>query len=238
MEEGINGFKEKIKEINEFYRKATTRDEWKSVGEKGNELEQEMEEAKRPLEEIATAILTGFWGGYYYVRNAETEIEIGNLPFLTRKVWRYYNLVENPVLKVEYGYLLSTIASELEENFDQAAKITKKIRKIADETGNVTLFLKVMNNRGLQHMKMRDFEEAVNVFKEICQFKEIPEEAFGVAGNIMSNSGASKIRGKMNKKDGFRDLVSALDYYLRVEGGPKLDHLRGVRNRMLEAFKP
>ena len=61
-------FKGKMEEINTLYNKATTETEYTEAVERAEDLETRMEEAGESKDEIAEAILNGFWAEYYLQR--------------------------------------------------------------------------------------------------------------------------------------------------------------------------
>ena len=225
-------FEERIKEIDSLYGKAVKRQEYEILADKTGTLELEMKDTDKSVDEIGAAIYNGLFGDYYLVRKFIKTKE--NIEWIKKKVARYYSEIKEPSLKVKYGYLLTVIVSELEENFDEVKKIEKEIREIASKTGNTASIFREINARGLQKMKEKDFGGAVKVFNEINDFEEILKEDFRHAGNISSNRGAAKIRGDIDAIDGARDILLAADYYLQEEKPPR-KHLDGLRNRLREA---
>ncbi|MCK4520562.1 hypothetical protein KAT95_01705 [Candidatus Parcubacteria bacterium] len=227
-------FENRIEEINSLYAKAVGGEEYVSIMEKTNKLEEDMKEGGKSVEEIAEGIYNGFFGEYYWVRKFFTTDR--HISMLKESVGEYYQQIKEPSLKVKYGYLLTVIVSELEENFDEARRIEKEIREIASKTGNTASIFREINARGLRKMKESDFSGAVKVFNEINDFEEISREDFRHAGNIVNNRGAARIRGNIDIIDGARDLLLAADYYLQEEE-PSRGHLGGLRNRLREVME-
>ncbi len=229
----IKDFEERIEEIGALYAKAVDEEEYTTVMENSLLLREEMEKAGCILEEIAEAVFSGFFARYYWIRKFFINEEVTE--GLKEEVKKFYERITDPLLKVRYGYLLAIIVGELEEDFDEAKRLNKEIRQIAESTGNISEILREINSRGLQAAKEGNHILAIKIFSEIEAFTNIPEKAFRHAGNILNNRGASKIRGDISPIDGAVDLIAAVaDYYLREEE-PSLKHLDGIRNRLREA---
>lgn len=224
-------FEERIKGIEALYAGAVEEEQYLKVMEKAKELEGEMRGAGRPEEEIRQGIVKGFWAEYYWTNKFAKSA--GNIESVSKKVSGHYSETEDPKLKVECGYLLAMI-SELKEEPDEAEKILKEIQEIAEKEGDVASALRVLTARGLSRMKAKNYDEAVVVFDEIENFKDIPKEAILQAGNVYNNRGASKIRGSIDIVGGAKDLVTATDYYLQMDRPPR-KHFVGIRNRLGEA---
>lgn len=217
-----------VKEINDLYAKATVEKDYVEVNEKAQGLEKELKEIGKETDEIAKSIVNGFWARYYLER------KFGHIDsVLASRVESYYSRIENPELKVTYGYLLAVIVSELEQDFAAAKEINNEIQEIAEETGNVASVLRVINARGLKEMKEKNFAGAIEIFNEVDQII-VPDAANQHLGNILSNLGISKIRGEIDILDGIGDLIEAADYYLKVKPIP-LKHIEGIKNRLNEA---
>ena len=147
----------------------------------------------------------------------------------------HYLDIKDPDLKVAYGYLYSVITGELQENSQKAEDINNEVQRIAKESGSIISMLRIINARGLREMKDKNFEKAVEVFNEIEELDEIPEEAFRHAGNIINNRGASKIRGNIDVVGGMTDLITATrEYYLKEKEVPR-KHIEGIMDRIREA---
>lgn len=228
----MNNFSERTKEINALYTKAIGEEEYVEIIEKTQELADEMKKADCTLEEIAEAIYSGLWAKYYHIRKFFQTDQ--NVAVLKEKVLEHYQKIRDPLLKVEYGYLLAIILSELEENTEEAEVINNEIRQIARDTGNISAVLREINARALRTAKDGNHKEAVEIFNEIEALGVIPEEALTLAGNIINNRGASKIRGDIDPIGGAEDLLLAADYYLQEKEPPR-KHLDGLRNRLREA---
>lgn len=225
-------FEERIKGIEALYAGAVEEEQYLKVMEEAKELEGEMRDAGRPEEEIAPGIIKGLWAEYY--RTNKFAKSADNIESVSKKVSGHYSKIENPKLKVEYGYLLATITSELKEEPDEAEKILKEIQEIAEKEKDIVSALRVLTARGLARMKTKNYDEAVAVFDEIENFEDIPKEAFLHAGNVCNNRGAAKIRGNIDIVGGAKDLVTAADYYLQMDP-PSRKHFVGIRNRLKEA---
>lgn len=221
-------FKERTEEINDLYGKAIKELDYQKVEEKARALEKEMIEDGKSVDETAKAIMNGFWARYYLAKKFGYIDSV-----ICSRVESYYSQVENLEVKIAYGYLLAVIASELREDFATAKEINSEIQKIAEETGNVISILRAINARGLNEMKEKNFAKAVEIFNEVEQII-VPSEAYQHLGNILSNLGASKIRGGINILDGVGDLIEAADYYLQTKPVP-LKHIEGIKNRLNEA---
>jgi len=232
----MEDFEERIEEINTLYSKATTLKEYKKIVEEVEQLRKEMSKVGKDADEISQAIIDGFWAHYYlerkFYKNSFSSEAI--LQFAER-VQEYYRAVKGADLKVSYGYLLSVILGELREDSDRAEVIAGEIQVIAKESGNTAALLRQINARGIKAMK-EDFEEAVKIFNEIENVRDIHEKDYRHVGNIINNSGASKIRGDIDIVDGMKDLLIAADYYL-AEEEPPIKHLEGIINRLNEGIK-
>lgn len=224
-------FEEEKKKINTLYNKAVTEKDYEEIVEKASDLQLEMIEEN--VDYMLEATLNGWWSYYYLVRKFRRTKE--SIKDLHDMISCFYSKATKAEVKISYGYLLSVILSELKGDVVEANRINAVLDKMARKSGGMVSMLRVINARGIGEMKEANFEEAVEVFDEIRQFKDIPEEAFRHAGNIINNRGASKIRGDINPIDGLMDLiVAAKEYYLK-EKEVSLKHIEGIINRVNEA---
>lgn len=126
------------------------------------------------------------------------------------------------------------------KNQEKAKWCIEEMNKIIFEGKvSVAAFLKMINSAGNKEMDTQNYGRAVKIFDGINKISqevlEKPENILYTA-NIINQRGASKIRGRIDIKDGVADLTFALDLYLKQEPVP-LKHIEGIRNRLKEAVK-
>ena len=235
---------EKIKELDELYAKATTQEEYHRIWELARELEIEMDQRRLPVADIAKAILNGFWARYYEVRKFDkTKRNIDELYIWVNNYFESVKRVDIE-LAVNYGYLLSVIVGQLQEDTKFAKSINEEISRLVKKSKNVALGLKVLNGRGLNAMQKKEWQEAIAIFTTAEQnFPEAPNipEARQHLGNIVNNRGLSRlnlsdeVENPEQKKEMIRsgvwDLLTAMNLYFMVPSIP-LKHLEGIRNRL------
>ena len=230
-------FEEEKKELKALYNKATTKEQYQEVINRAKKLEKDMARAKQDTEEIGKAIQHGFWSEYYLKMKFEPESSTDKLCDYVGFYYNYYKKSEDVEGIVQYGYLLSNIKARLRGENSEAGDINSEIWVIARESGDMGFILKSINSRGNKEMSEGNFTEAIKIFSEIEDFKEIPKDAFRYAGNILNQRGISKIRGDVDILGGMKDMIEAVEDYYSEEETPPLKHIVGVVTRMKEVAK-
>jgi tetratricopeptide (TPR) repeat protein len=155
---------------------------------------------------------------------------------------------DTPRLWIQYGLLLSLIKSQLQSDAESAKKIDEKVKPVALELGEELYLLKEINARGLAELKLRNYKTAIRIFEEAAEkfsgAADIPycRQEFA---NILNNQAKARIdycevvSNSDIKVDLLRDAVfglnRALQFYKAVPPVPPVNHVEGVRNRLIIA---
>lgn len=243
---------EKIKELNTLYAKATTEEEYAQAYESAVSYYHEASRAGEPFQVLAEILLPGYWAEYHRLKKFPQEDEAEQkqkINFHVSWVDQYYRQLpkEDVELKLNYGYLLSVILNELKGDFEEAQKVDAEIQRLAKETKNVAIALKVINAQGLTAMQKKDWPAAIAIFSQAEQnFREafdIPK-AWQHFANTLNNRGLSRLnlsdgtdprqekRGLISS--GIVDLWNAEELYMKVTP-PPLKHIDGIENRLIMA---
>lgn len=230
--------KEMKEEVSALYNKARTKEEYEEAINCSIRHSQTLASLKESSDTIVSTLLDGYWAEYYILlKFPATEggkdafvAMIRNLRYRVKDQDNYAQLL----------YLEAVTQSHLLHNKENADILNEEMQKmVLSRKVSVPLTLKWINSRVIDEMDAKNWEGAVEVACEIGQFsKEIIEqpENIGPATNIINNRGASKIRGDIDVKDGIKDLVVAMDYYLKQQPVP-MKHIEGIKNRLTEATK-
>ena len=146
----------------------------------------ELGENGATLEEEAKEILLSLQKEHYWIERCEEKDLMNGL---SKTVMRYYESIENPSLKTDYGCLLLKIFFDL-EMIKEIENVVYEIQSLAEETGNQELLLKIGNNYGLLLIE-EDRESAKAIFFNLSEVAEsikypIPE-TLELIGNIFKN---------------------------------------------------
>lgn len=236
---------EGIKELNELYAKATTKEDYHQIWMLARKLDQETGKQGVPRVLQLKGALNGLWARYYEAK--KFDISPGDVNDLYESVKRGVDWAdsENDVeLAINYRYLLSVVVGQLMNKPEEAAKIDEEMQRLVKDTNNVPLALRVINARGLNAIQKKDWSEAIAIFTTAEQgFPEAPNipEARQHLGNTVNNRGLSKlnlsdeVQDPGQKKEMVRsavwDLLVAMNLYFMTPLIP-LKHLEGIRNRL------
>ena len=146
----------------------------------------ELGENGATLEEEAKEILLSLQKEHYWIERCEEKDLMNGL---SKTVMRYYESIEDPSLKTDYGCLLLKIFFDL-EMIKEIENVVYEIQSLAEETGNQELLLKIGNNYGLLLIE-EDRESAKAIFFNLSEVAEsikypIPE-TLELIGNIFKN---------------------------------------------------
>jgi len=243
---------ERIKELNTLYTKATTEEEYVQAYESALSYYYEASLAGEPLQVLAEILLPGYWAGYYWLKRFPQNDEEEQKQKINLHVcWvdQYYRQLpkEDIEIKLNYGYLLSVILNELKGDSKEAQKVDAEIQRLAEETKNVAIALKVINAQGLTAMQKKDWPAAIAIYSQAEQnFREafdIPE-AWQHLANTLNNRGMSKLNlsdgidDRQEKRSlissGIVDLWDTEELYIKVTP-PPLKHIDGIENRLIMA---
>lgn len=234
----------KIKdELHALYQKALTKEEYKKAVALTDKCSVTLRASRESPDTIVETILDGLWSEYYLLLKFPEMIKdkaVENNRNFMVKVEELIRRVVEPANKAELLYLVSAVWSHLLNDQENAEWCNRDLQKlISYGKVSVALILKGINSRVIKEMDAKNWQGAIKIADEINQFsKEVIEqpENIGAAANIINNRGASKIRGDIDIKDGIKDLVTALDYYLK-QTPVQMKHIEGIRNRLTEAIK-
>lgn len=240
-----------VKEMEALFAAARSFSDYLKVWEKAWENSAEAVDVKWSLFEKAAIRLFGLWAGYYllkkYPEEASKMIEVRTL---ARIVMGYYQSLEDLEMKVNYGYLLSVIQSNLQSDPAEAEKTDDEIENLVKEKGNVAIVLKVINARALTSRQRKDWSDAITIASKATRYYTeayyVPEARQQYA-NILNNAGLSKLdlsddvkevhEKEYNIVSGINDLSNALKMYISVDPLPQ-KHLDGIQNRfVIAAYK-
>jgi len=230
----MKDFKKEIEEISSLYSKAITEADYLRIMNEAKDLEVRMKKETRE-QDVAEGVIYGLWAHYYFLRKFFREPK--EVKALSEKVGYYFSTISDPELKIKYGCLFAVIASELEHDADKAFGINQAIGELARETGNILSLLRVINSRGIREMRIENYQKAINIFNEIETLDNIPKDCYRLAGHVINNRGASKIRGRIDIISGLGDLVVAGRSYYLEEEEIQRKHIKGLFNRVEEAIK-
>ena len=146
----------------------------------------ELGENGATLEEEAKEILLSLQKEHYWIERCEEKDLMNGL---SKTVMRYYESIENPSLKTDYGCLLLKIFFDL-EMIKEIENVVYEIQSLTEKTGNQELLLKIGNNYGLLLIE-EDRESAKAIFFNLSEVAEsikypIPE-TLELIGNIFKN---------------------------------------------------
>ena len=146
----------------------------------------ELGENGATLEEEAKEILLSLQKEHYWIERCEEKDLMNGL---SKTVMRYYESIEDPSLKTDYGCLLLKIFFDL-EMIKEIENVVYEIQSLTEKTGNQELLLKIGNNYGLLLIE-EDRESAKAIFFNLSEVAEsikypIPE-TLELIGNIFKN---------------------------------------------------
>jgi len=226
-----------VAKLSAAYNKARTKEDYEKVVIIGNEVVANMSGETSDM--IVINALPAGWARYYYLlKFFSPEERKEGVTNLLGWIEGLLSSVEDPENKVALLYLKSVILSYLVGNQIDANWCIVSISKIISRKGvSIASTLELINASGIAEMSQKKWREAVNAFSEIERFQvkvlRQPEN-LRYAANILSNLGASYVRGDISIIDGKEYLLIARDYYLQEELPPK-KHLEGIKNRLREA---
>lgn len=233
MSEQVNQI---IKELNELYKKAKTKEDYEKAIQKGKVLLDELE--KEHWEGIAKG-LNYLWGRYYKLLKFAPEGEAfeKELTKLLQDIEDLYHNISDSETKIEIIYLQSVSYSNLAKNIEYAEYLNGKMKRLIQE-GDLppSSKLRLINSIGLKEMAEKNWAKAVEIFSEINNFsmEELSTiENPDTVANIFSNLGASYVRGDINVTKGRENLLKAESYCLKAVT-PSEKHLQGIKNRLRE----
>ncbi|MDP3057568.1 MAG: hypothetical protein Q8N37_03550 [bacterium] len=227
-------------ELSALYGKAKTKEEYLKVVELGKLYANTLKANLATPNTVVSTVLSSCWAGYYLLLKFPAEVTEEDKDDFMERIDKLELQTKDPSVKAELLYLESVAWSHLMDNQENADWCNEEFKKLVSE-GKVliTQVLKGINSRAIKEMDAKNWQGAIKIADEIKQFsKETMEqpENIGAAANIINNRGASKVRGDIDIKDGIKDLVTALDYYLKQPSVP-MKHIEGIRNRLMEAIK-
>lgn len=238
---------EEIKKIRDtlfaLYQKALTKEDYeKAVNLMGKSIIT-LGASRESPDTIVSTVLDGFWSEYYlllkFPEMIEDEAAENNDNFI-EKIESFISQLVEPVNKAELLYLASVAWSHLLNDQKNAEWRNSEFQKlISSGEASTVQILKGINSRVIKEMGAKNWKAAIDTADEINKFSEeviTNSENIATAANIINNRGASKVRGNIDIKDGIKDLVTALDYYLKQTPVP-LKHIEGIRNRLMEAIE-
>lgn len=182
---------------------------------------------------------------------SEIEERIKELEIAVDRGYHLLDKENTPRLWVKYGLLLALIKSQLQFNPDEAKKIDQEIEPMIKEMGEESLTIKLINNRGLEAVAKGEIGKAVHIFGEakgkFPKAANIPHARQDFA-HTLNNRAKYMMEMADNEKDPRKKakllrkaivgLNEALQLYKRVPVSPPMNHILGVRNRLImAAFK-
>lgn len=132
-----------IKELDALYEKAMTEEDYKIVIEKGEEI---VRTTDLNVEEIIAQTFNVFWAQYYLLLKWNKDIN-ARKAFL-EIICEIFFRVKKPENIIRCGYLFTAVANLIpipNTNEKEITEIQTQIEKIAQQTGNVPLFLQMKN---------------------------------------------------------------------------------------------
>ncbi len=228
-------------ELSMLYSKARTKEEYEKVVEQRNTYEAALKANGVSPNTVVLKVLPGYWAEYYLMLKFPTEFtEEDKDRFMMEKMRTLEWEASDSTVEAEVLYLQSVAWSHLMNDQEIAELCNSKFEELIS-AGKVSLtqILKGINSRIIREMDSKNWQSAVRTGDEIKRFsEEVIEqpENVGPAANIINNRGTSKIRGDINIKDGIKDIVTALGYYLKQIPVP-MKHIEGIKNRLTEAIK-
>jgi len=235
-----DGIMAKIEEISTLYKQATTKGGYEEVVELREKTEKVLINLNTSPDRIFLLIEDGYWAEYYLLLKNPDSFTKENLNDFVERIIQIENSITIPTAKAELLYLKAVVYSSLMNDQDNAEICNNELREMVS-AGKclIVQMLKSINARMIKAMGEENWEEAFEIGNELEEFPEdlrTQSENIGSSANILSNRGASKVRGNIDIESGLKDLVVALDYYLKQVPVP-MNHIEGIRNRMMEATK-
>lgn len=223
-------------ELSKLYNEAKTKEEYGEVMKRGEEIK-DMLQGEYP-DITASVLFSSYWAGYYDLLKFPTSSADENRHEFLSKIRNVRLYLKDPDNKVALLYLESVVLSNLlgdQKSADWCIFGVSKI--ISEEEVSIASILRFINSRVVKEMADKNWNEAVEISKEIERFpKRILEqpENLRLAGHIFSNRGASYIRGDIDIDEGREKLLIAKGLYLQEKVPPE-NHLTGIKNRLREA---
>lgn len=237
---GIEEIEKMSNELSTLYGKARTKEEYEKVVELRERYTNTLKANLATPDKVVLTILPGYWAEYYFLLKFPADVTEEDKDNFMERIDMLELQTKDPSVKAELLYLEGVAWSHLMHNQENADWCNEEFKKLV-LAGKVSIaqILKGINSRVIKEMDAKNWQGAVKIGDEIKGFSEeaiTQPENIGAAANIINNRGASKIRGDINTKDGIKDLVTAMDYYLKQEQVP-IKHIEGIRNRLMEAAK-
>lgn len=229
-----------LNELPELYGKARTKEEYKKVVELREIYANTLKANLATPDTVVSIVLPGYWAEYYYLLKFPADVTEEDKDDFMKMIDMLVLQTKDSSVKAELLYLESVAWSHLMDNQENADWCNDEFKKLVSEGKvSITQVLKGINSRVIKEMDAKNWQDAVKIGDEIKRFSEEvinQQENIGAAANIINNRGASKVRGDIDIVDGTKDLVTALDYYLKQVPVP-MKHIEGIRNRLNEAVK-
>ncbi len=239
---GIEEIAKMSKELAELYSKAKTKKEYENLMNLSRRYANALTAHMVSPNAVVLAVFPGYWAEYHLFDKFPAGFTEEDIKKFVRKIQavRLRLMVSDADNKVALLYLESNIWSHLLNDQEKAEQYIKEMDEIISQ-GKVSTasILKMINSAGNKEMDAKNWTRAIKIFDEINKFpQEVLEKPENLlyATNIINQRGASKSRGDIDVVDGIKDLVTALDYYLKQIPVP-MKHIEGIRNRLKEAIK-
>lgn len=227
-------------ELSALYGKARTEEEYKKVVELRERYANTLQANLATPDTVVSKVLLGYWAEYYLLLKFPAEVTEEYKDDFMERINKLELQTKDVSVKAELLYLESVAWSHLIHNQENADWCNDEFKKLVS-AGKVSIaqILKGINSRVIREMDAKNWQGAVKIGDEIKEFSEeaitLPEN-IGVSANVINNRGASKVRGDIDIKEGVKDLITALDYYLKQTPVP-IKHIEGIKNRLTEATK-
>ncbi len=230
-------------ELSTLYSKAKTKEEYENLMKLSRRYADKLQSHMVFPNAIVMIVFHGDWAEYHLFDKFPEGFTKEDINKFAKKIEanRLRLMVnETDDNRVALLYLEFNIWSHLLNNQEKANWcIVQMDRIISNGKVSEASILKMINSAGNKEMDAKNWTRAIEIFNGINKFPqeilEKPENRLYTA-NIFNQRGASKIRGDIDIRDGIKDIVIALDYYLKQTPVP-MKHIEGIRNRLMEATK-
>ncbi len=235
----IDRMKDWIADLDRLYKAATEMKEYENVVGIRDIIKERLGNKITP-DIIFQSLKNGYWAEYYLLLKNPNSFTAEDRNSFLKSINEIEDSLTISIVKAELLYLKSVVCSNLMNDQENADVCNRKLHKmILDGHCLIDQMIKGINARMIKEMGMKNWEEATKIGNELEEFPEdlrMQTGNIGPSANVLSNRGASKIRGGTDTNGGIKDLVIALDYYLKQASVP-IKHIEGVRNRLMEATK-